>query len=131
MNKKELVICLFLIFFLLPGCTQKLVKSKGWARQFDLPIYKGMPPEEYPYQDLGYVKGEYKPEIFDSSGTIISLAFNKIVEEAKRKGANAVINLKEHTERNVFYYDGQAVLFEVLPKEPDRWVVPRYRPQDE
>lgn len=113
--KKALIVllCLGLV-----GCaTTGFARFKGRALKFAVAIYQGEPPQEYPYSSLGYVKGEYKSGFFDDAGYSISNALENMASNAKAIGANAVIKTKLHTEGSLCVYDGEAVVFNVIPKE--------------
>lgn len=113
--KRILIVFLCLSLF---GCASSgFARYKGRALDFGIPIYQGEPTQEYPYKSLGYVKGEYKKGFFDDAGYIASKALENMANNAKSMGANAVINTKPHNESSVFCYDGEAVVFDVLPKE--------------
>ena len=107
------LLCLGLV-----GCaTNGFGRFKGRALKFGIPIYQGEPPQEYPYQSLGYVKGEYKIGFFDDAAFSMSNALENMANNAKSMNANAIIKAKLHTEGSLCYYDGEAVVFDVLPKE--------------
>lgn len=85
--------------------------------KFGIPIYQGIPTQEYSYKSLGFVKGEYKRGLFDDAGFSMSKALENMADTAKSMNANAVVNTKIHTEGSLVYYDGEAVVFGVMPKE--------------
>lgn len=51
------------------------------------------------------------------SNDIASSALENIANNAKSMNANAVIKTKLHIEGSLYYYDGEAVAFDVMPKE--------------
>ena len=63
------------------------------------------------------MKGEYKKGLLDDVGLSISNALENMANNAKSMNANAVIKTKLHTEGSLYYYDGEAVVFDVMPKE--------------
>ena len=107
------LLCLGLI-----GCaTSGFSRFEGRALKFGISIYQGEPPQQYSYRSLGYVRGEYKKEFFDNVGFAISNALENMANNAKSMGANAVIKTKLHIEGSPHYYDGEAVIFNVMPEK--------------
>ena len=83
-----------------------------------IPVYAGEPPQNYPYKDLGPVKGEYKKQIMEGSHASITKALENIADNAKAMNANAVIKTQPHMDFFGNYsIDGEAVVFDVMPKE--------------
>ena len=117
MNKKCLIAIWITGILLLSGCaTSGFGRFKGRALKFGIPIYQGEPSQEYPYKSLGDVKGEYKKGLFDDVGLSIYNALENMADNAKSINANAVIKTKLHTEGSLYYYDGEAVVFDVIPE---------------
>jgi hypothetical protein len=118
MNKKQLIIILIIGTLFASGCaTSGFARYKGRALKFGIPIYQGEPSQEYPYKSLGYVKGEYKRRFFDDVAFSISNALEDMANNARSMNANAIIKTKLHTEGSICRYDGEAVVFDVMPKE--------------
>lgn len=111
----------FMVFLLclgLIGCaTSGFARFKGRALDLGIPIYQGEPSPEYSYKSLGYVRGEYKKRFFDDVAFIMSNALEDMANNAKSMNANAVIKTKMHNEGSLVYYDGEAVVFDVMPNE--------------
>ena len=119
-GKMKILKLLFIVLLCLGliGCaTSGFSRFKGRALKFGIPIYQEEPPQEYAYQSLGDVKGEYKKGFFDDVGFAISNALENMANNAKSMNANAVIKTKLHTEGSLYYYDGEAVIFNTMPKE--------------
>jgi hypothetical protein len=121
MKDKHRLGVFFLTLLLLTGCatTEKFARYEGRALKFGIPLYQGVPPENYTYKSLGYIKGEYKNNLFDGAAYIISKALENLANNAKLIGANAVIKIKGHSKGLSFYYDGEAVIFDNLPIAPN------------
>lgn len=115
------VVALFLIMGFLFSATlyadRKFARIKGRVLKFGIPLYEGAPPDNYIYEGLGHVRGEYKGTFFDSAVFIMSKSLENLADEAKDMGANAVIDIESHNERGVFVHEGEAVVFNELPKE--------------
>lgn len=115
---KKYLILFSLIVLIVSGCaTSGFARFKGRALKFGIPIYQGEPSLDYPYKSLGYVKGEYKKRFFDDVVFSMSNALENMANNAKAMDANAVIKTKLHTEGNLYYYNGEAVIFDIMPKE--------------
>jgi hypothetical protein len=95
------------------------VKNSGlWGQplQPSIPLYYGEPSKNYSFKDLGPVKGEYKKPVFEDSLTAMNRVFENMANNAKAMHANAVIKVQLHGFFGNLSCEGEAVLFEVMPK---------------
>jgi len=119
-KKMVVFLTLCLIFCLLPtiaSAARKFARIKGRALKYGIALYQGAPPDNYTYEDLGPVSGEYKGRFYDSAVFTISEAMRNLADNAKEMGANAVINIEGEPKKGAFHYEGKAVVFEELPKK--------------
>jgi hypothetical protein len=108
-----LLLCLGLI-----GCaTAEFARYRGGGFESAVPIYQGEPPQQYSYGSIGYIKGQYKAQVFDLPGDKISRALQNMANTAKAMGANGIIKLKLHSGISVVYYEGEAVVFNAMPNQ--------------
>lgn len=125
MNNFKKTVVLIIIGFIFTSCIaaignaveRKFSRYKGRALKFDIPLYQGLPPGKYSYENLGYVKGEHKGTYSDSAASTIAKALENLANKAKEMEANAVINVESHNKGIIFSYDGEAVIFDKLPDE--------------
>ena len=83
-----------------------------------IPVYQGVPPKDYPYKDLGPVKGAYAKQFMGGSHASNNKALEDIANNAKAMNANAVIKIQLHMGfSGNASVDGEAVVFDVMPKE--------------
>lgn len=111
-------IIIFLFGILAIGC------ATGRTKQPLLRAYQGVPPAGYAYQSLGDVYGEFttdvglRPQYVDY---VAREAMMSLAEEAEKKGANAVIQVRreqgEEQMGHMYRFRGEAVIFEELPPE--------------
>ena len=109
------------------GCAttnpQQFGRFKGRALKFDVAIYQGLPPSQYPYRTLGHVEGHHDQTFMEramgeSAGYIMSKALEALANNAKVMGANAVINVRFTAHgflASRVSYEGEAVIFEQFP----------------
>jgi len=90
---------------------------KGRALAFGIPIYQGVPPNNYPYRSLGPVAGEATGGRVTVSQRA-SNALEALANQAKAMGANAIIKVEGHKIGWAgLRYEGEAVVFETLPED--------------
>ncbi len=83
-----------------------------------IPVYQGEPPKDYPYKNLGPVKGAYTKQFMEGSHASRNKALENIADNAKAMNANAVIKIQPHMGfSGNTSVDGEAVVFDVMPKE--------------
>lgn len=111
-----ILICLVFLGHMVNASAGGFARYKGKALSLDIPIYEGTPLSQYPYRSLGYVKGEYGGGFFDTAASTIFKALKNLADNAKMMGANAVIKVKGHSKGLAFSYDGEAVIFDSIPK---------------
>lgn len=116
-------VTIFLIALIIVSCTvnfanaeRQFSRYKGRALKLGIPLYQGIPPEQYKYKSLGDVEGEHTSTFFDSTAVTISRALENLAEKAKELGANAVIKIEPQTKGATFIYKGEAIIFEELPE---------------
>jgi len=115
--KKLILLLLCITMVVAAGCaTEGFARLKGRALKLPLPVYQGMPPEEYTYKSLGEVRGEYKNGFFDSVVSSMDKSLEDLVFNAEDMGANAVINIDLNIEKKLFIHTGEAVIFNELPE---------------
>ena len=88
---------------------------RGDTSELSVALYSGYPPADYPYQSLGAVRGEYRASQNEMVGNSTEKALDNLVEDAKTKGANAVINIKLDQQLRTYTYTGEAVIFDSVP----------------
>jgi len=118
LNKFNSIIIGLLFVSFLSGCatSNAFGRYKGRALKFEIPLYQGTPPPEYTYKSLGPVKGEYKSTWLDDVGFSMSNALENLAKNAKETQANAVIKVQLNVKARVYTYDGEAVIFDNIPK---------------
>lgn len=106
----------FLCICLIGCATGKFARYRGRALRLGIPIYQGVPPQEYSYKSLGYVEGEYKMG-FWARGVVVAVfnALEDMANNAVSVGANAVIKVKLSSVGRTYYYTGEAVIFDKFP----------------
>ncbi len=125
----------FISILLISGCattnSSTFKREDGAYRgiffvKYDLPIFSGDMPKEYPYKTLGRVEGKCKQQsiadrMLFHEGVVVQMikARQACIGNAKALGANGVINIIDHHDREYFYATGDAVRFERVPTKEE------------
>lgn len=88
---------------------------RGPALRFNIPIYEGTPKTIYTRVDHGIVEG--KAGSANSISEQKYRALHNLVEAARAKGANAVIEAVGEPTNEGYLYTGRAVSFDDYPPE--------------